>query len=161
MRKWNDYKETMIVEPSVYQSARDGDIKEVLEGLSQLSSINEKNNKGHSLLMLAAYNNQLELTKILLEHGADVNSIDLSGNSILMGVAFKGYLSVCEVLIKNGADTTFKNSQGQQALDFAQMFGRADVTMMLSKINQKKYEPIKGFFKSWIGFTSNLGKGAH
>lgn len=164
MRKWDDYKETMKAEPVVYQAARDGElgpiIMEIENGFPTIGSLDTKNSKGHSLLMLAAYNNQIKLTKFLITKGADVNSLDNAGNSILMGAAFKGYADVCQVLLDSNADATFKNFQGQSALDFAHMFGRTEVAQLLSIKTSEKYQPIKGFFKSWFGLTTNLSKGA-
>lgn len=158
MRQWNEYKETMYVEPEAYEHARSGAVIETLQALKHLPSIDEKNAKGHSLLMLAAYNNHFELARVLIKRGADVNSIDLAGNTILMGAAFKGYYYICEELIAGGADVFYKNPQGQSALDFAYMFGRSDVAELLSKQTSKKHEPIKGFFKSWLNFSSILMK---
>ena len=65
MRSWSDYKKTMRTE------------------------IDVKDSKGHSALMLAAYNGHQETVKLLLDRGADPNSLDLSGNTILMGLLSK------------------------------------------------------------------------
>lgn len=158
MRQWNEYKATMYVEPVIYEHARQGEVDETLKLLETLPSIEEKNAKGHSLLMLAAYNNHFDLTRALIKRGADVNSIDHGGNSILMGVAFKGHLFICQELMAYGADTTYRNSQGQSALDFAYMFGRTDVAEYISQKHSKKHEPIKGFFKSWFKFSESFTK---
>ncbi|MBY0416102.1 MAG: ankyrin repeat domain-containing protein [Bdellovibrionales bacterium] len=158
MKTWNDYKETMYIEPVAFEYARTGLYEETLKEIHNLPSINEKNAKGHSLLMLAAYNDHFELTRALIKRGADVNSVDNSGNSILMGVAFKGHASIIKELVTFKADTFYKNPQGQTALDFAYMFGRTEVAEVINKLNLKTHEPIMGFLKSWISFSARLVK---
>src|SRR5690606_42090976 len=68
---------------------------------------------------LASYNNQLEVVRILLEAGADVNLQDSGGNTALMGVCFKGYPKVAELLTSHGADLNLQHSNGGTALMFA------------------------------------------
>lgn len=158
MSSWNEYKQTMVVEGPLYDYARQGKTEDLLFYLDTLEDVNQKNTKGHSLLMLAAYNGHLELTKALIEKGADVNSQDLLGSTILMGIAFKGYLEIFKTLVYAGADININNSSNQSALDYALMFGRSDIASFISEIKKEKHKPVTGFFKSWYGFAiSNKG----
>ena len=158
MRSWQEYKSTMSEELTKFTWAREGRLIALksLEFDSEL--INRKNHKGHSALMLAAYNGHEETAEWLISQGADVNSIDESGNSILMGVAFKGHLSILNLLLKNGADADYANGKGQNALDFAQMFGRSDVVKKLKSIhNQPEVFGFQDFLKSWSSVIFKKG----
>ncbi|MBC7659876.1 MAG: dienelactone hydrolase family protein [Chitinophagaceae bacterium] len=61
-----------------------------------------------------------------LSQGADPDSQDAAGNSVVMGAAFKGYLDIVRMLVEAGADVTHVNPKGQNAQDYAEMFGRHD-----------------------------------
>lgn len=149
---WDEYKKTMHVEGEhLFDLARNGDIQGLVSLMDKILDIDQKNSKGHSLLMLAAYNGHFELSRVLIENGADVNSVDESGNSILMGVAFKGHAMIVNLLLQNGANANYKNSKGQSALQFAEMFARRDVAKILAT-NTGKQNMILNSIKSWTSF---------
>jgi ankyrin repeat protein len=50
-----------------------------------------------SQIMLAAYHGHAPLVKLLLQHGADPNSLNDRGQSPLAGAVFKGETEVIEV----------------------------------------------------------------
>lgn len=131
MRSWSDYKQTAITEDKIFEAVRQGDVESVAFHIYNQGDINLTNHKGHSLLMLAAYNGHETLTSLLLRHGADVHSRDSSGNTILMGVAFKGHARLARLLIDAGADPWAQNPQGQTALMFAEAFGRTETARLL------------------------------
>lgn len=158
MRSWQDYKSTMSEELPQFIWAREGSLIALKSIEFDAELINRKNHKGHSALMLAAYNGHYEVAEWLISQGADVNSIDESGNSILMGVAFKGHLPVLNLLLRSGADPDYTNGKGQSALDFAQMFGRSDVVKKIKSIyNQPEVFGFQDFLKSWISVFTRKG----
>ncbi len=132
MATWEEYKNTMRSEEAIFESARRGDQCALSDYLSQGGDANLKNHKGYSLLMLAAYNEQEESCRLLLQAGADVNSRDNTGNTILMGVSFKGYPHIASLLIESGADRKLKNYMGLTAMAFAKTFRRNEVVKVLS-----------------------------
>lgn len=158
MGAWEKYKETMKKGPSLHDLARAGEL-EAFNGLLTAQNINEKDAKGYSPLMLAAYNGHLELVRYLLENGADPNSVDYGESSILMGVAFKGYTEIIKLLIDYGANLEHRNSKQQTALDFAQMFGRTDAVKLIKSYQNKPeaYNFLDGL-KSWSSFFQFKGE---
>lgn len=132
MPTWQEYKQTMRHEEDIFENARQGDLPALTSYLSQGGDANAKNSRGHSLLMLAAYNEQESACRLLLQAGAEVNARDNTGNTILMGVSFKGYPHIASLLLEHGADPKLKNFFGMTALVFAKSFGRADVVKVLS-----------------------------
>lgn len=158
MRSWNDYKGTMADELPQFIWAREGRLTALKSLEFDGPLINRKNHKGHSALMLAAYNGFEDATAFLISQGADVDSIDESGNSILMGVAFKGHLSILNMLLAAGADAEYRNPKGQNALDYAQMFGRGDVVKKLKSLNnQPEVFGFQDFLKSWSSVFAKKG----
>jgi ankyrin repeat protein len=88
--------------------------------------------RGHSPLVLASYNGQIEATLLLLELGAKPDGDPPSeGNTALMGVAFKGYDDIARLLIDAGARVDHANRGGQTALMMAALFGRASMVELL------------------------------
>jgi ankyrin repeat protein len=158
MSQWDQYKKTMQAELHLFDLARSGDLVGLSKNIST-ENINLKNEKGHSVLMLAAYNGHAQLVKFLLSYGADPNSVDLSSNSILMGVAFKGHIEILKDLIDAGADIHFKNHKNQNAIDYASMFGRVDAVKLLKHYSkQPEVFNVFDFIKSWSSVFNSKEK---
>ena len=62
---------------------------------------------------------QLQLVKLLLEFGADVNLVDPSGMTAFLHVCSGGGLETAKYLVANGADYTFRSQRGRTALMLA------------------------------------------
>ncbi|EMO26065.1 ankyrin repeat protein, partial [Leptospira interrogans serovar Bataviae str. HAI135] len=138
--------------------ARRGDVNALKQQIGSLKHLDEKNRKGHTLLMLAAYNGREEASQFLISQGADVNSTDQEGNSILMGAAFKGHVRVVEILLNAGADKNYKNPKGQNAFQFSNMFGRAEVTNLLSGFKSSRSKRFLTFLNLGSYISFNLQK---
>lgn len=152
MRTWNDYKTTFGSAEALHEAARSGDVLQIARLSTPIDKLNEKNAKGYSALMLAAYNGHLEASRYLISVGADLNSTDPAGNSILMGVAFKGHKDILQLLLLSGADPQHKNRAGQDALQFAQMFGRFDCAELL-QIGEPKAR-WQQMLAAWFGYIN-------
>lgn len=152
MRTWNQYKSTFGSPEALHEAARSGDVVGIARLTNTMQDIDEKNAKGYSPLMLAAYNGQLQATRYLIAIGADVHSTDPAGNSILMGVAFKGHSEILKLLLQHGADPQHNNRAGQDALQFAQMFGRFDCAELLQKGEPKaRWQQM---LVAWFGYIN-------
>ncbi len=156
---WNNYKRTFKVESECFDLARAGQTSELRLRLMSLDSINQKNAKGHSVLMLAAYSGHVETTQALLNHGADPNSIDLTGSSILMGVAFKGHTEIAKLLLKAGADPNYQNDKSQTALLYAEMFARKEIVELLSGKKRNDFQGLRGTIGAWAKHLMSKKRG--
>ena len=75
-----------------FDSIRLANLNEVRTALQMSPELlHAKDSRGSTPLILASYYNHLDLVKLLLAHGADVNEKDSSQNTALMGVCFKVY----------------------------------------------------------------------
>ncbi len=155
MRDWNEYKDTFNLSEDIFQLARSGEVNKLREliDLNPELDINQKNHKGYSPLMLAVYNGNHEVSRMLLEEGADPNSSDLSGSTVLMGAAFKGDVEMVILLVNRGAKPDLINHNGITAEQWARAFGRRNVVALLStKANNSKFQNMMLAAKIIWGF---------
>lgn len=94
-----------------------------------------------------SYGMYLDLTKLLIAKGADVNVKLKSGDTTLHEVA-RAYLEnqaseVCALLIANGAKVNEFNVDGQTPLDEALAHGRNETAEFLRKLGAKTGEELK------------------
>lgn len=83
---------------------------------------------GNTLLMLAAYAGHLQLTKELLDRGADPNRLNDLGQSIMAGAVFKSHDGIVSALMDKGADPRIGSPN---AIQSAHMFGRSDLLKIM------------------------------
>ncbi|WP_431961674.1 ankyrin repeat domain-containing protein [Actinacidiphila sp. bgisy160] len=79
------------------------------------------NDKGDTLIMLAAYHGHAGTVAALLQHGADPDRANDRGQTPLAGAVFKGEDEVVRVLLEGGADPA---AGTPSAIDTARMFGK-------------------------------------
>ena len=133
------------------------------------TNLNAQNSAGETPLMLAAINNQLELAKVLIERGADINkpgwtalhyaatrghremmrlliendayldSESPNGTTPLMMAAFSESPLAVKLLLEEGVDPTLTNQDNLSALDIA-----------LSKDHQQSAFYIRAFIEAWF-----------
>jgi len=92
-------------------------------------------------LMLTAVQGDPKLTKLLIDHGADVNAVDPAGRTALMYAAVSDLLpaETVKLLLEKGAKADVKSTHsgsgdtGKTALDLALMHGRTPVSDLLFK----------------------------
>jgi ankyrin repeat protein len=108
--------------------ARQGATAELSAYVDAGVSPNLANNKGDSLVMLAAYHGHAATVAALVERGADPNRPNDRGQTPLAGAVFKDEPDVVRALVAAGADP----ETGQpSAVATAQMFERADLLALL------------------------------
>lgn len=125
--------ETLAFAARVFNLARHGDADALASLIDQGLPPNLRNDKGDTLLMLAAYNGNAPAVAALLARGADPNSLNDRGQVPLAGAAFKGELAIVDMLLKNGAavDGPTDGSGDRSPLMVAAMFDRVDIAELL------------------------------
>jgi ankyrin repeat protein len=104
---------------------------------------NATDNYGVPLLHFAVRNNNVKITELLLDHGADPNQVSPAGFTPLMSAAEKS-IAVLPLLIRRGARLDLRDPHGNTALDWAKKYGkpaiRAEATRLLleAQENQKR-----------------------
>ncbi|KAH7192407.1 ankyrin repeat-containing domain protein [Fusarium flagelliforme] len=108
----------------MYDAARKGDVATLEQALPAGLPPNLTNDKGDTLLMLAAYHGHADLVKVLIQHGADPNRLNDRGQSPLAGAVFKKEDAVIQELLDGGADPEYGQPSASECVT---MFKQEDV----------------------------------
>ncbi|MET8275119.1 ankyrin repeat domain-containing protein [Streptomyces sp. NPDC005134] len=122
----SDVPDPEVVElaTKVFDLARRGETETLAAYVDAGVPANLTNDRGDSLLMLAAYHGHAEAVTALVGRGADPDRANDRGQTPLAGAVFKGEGAVIEALLAAGADPA---AGTPSALDTARMFGKADL----------------------------------
>lgn len=109
--------------------------------------VNAKNEFGETALFNAVINEDVEMTKLLIDNGADVNVKNKSGNTPLMLIATQyttsqNKINIANMLIERGANIYIKDNSGKAVFDIAKT---EEMKNIFKKAIQRTYakEPIK------------------
>jgi ankyrin repeat protein len=114
--------EVIELASKVFDLARQGDAEALAAYVDAGVPANLTNDKGDSLVMLAAYHGHEEAVAALLERGADPDRINDRGQTPIAGAVFKGEDGIVRALLAAGADP---EAGTPSAVDTARMFGKA------------------------------------
>jgi ankyrin repeat protein len=86
-------------------------------------------------LLNTAVAGNVEASRFMLDHGADINARDPQGRTALIFAASSDLLPLNEVkfLIEKGADINAKTVDGRTALHYAKLHGNTSITELLTK----------------------------
>jgi ankyrin repeat protein len=116
--------EVVELATKIFDLARRGETEALVAYVDAGVPANLTNDRGDSLLMLAAYHGHAEAVRALLERGAEADRINDRGQTPLAGAVFKGEEAVIRALLEAGADPA---SGTPSAVDTARMFGKAEL----------------------------------
>jgi ankyrin repeat protein len=111
----------------VFNLARQGDTCTLAAYVDAGVPANLCNDKGDTLVMLAAYHGHPQTVSALLERGADPGRPNDRGQTPLSGAPFKGERAVIEALLAGGADPT---AGTPSAVETARIFGQDDLVAL-------------------------------
>jgi uncharacterized protein len=112
----------------LFAMAREGDAATLAAYVDAGVPVDLANDKGDTLVMLAAYHGHSATVTALVERGADVNRLNDRGQTPLAGAVFEGEDDVVRALVAAGADP---RAGHPTAVDTARMFGRDDLLEVL------------------------------
>ena len=84
-----------------------------------------------SALHIGAWKGYVDVVKVLIQEGADVNAVDEDKMTTLHVVAQYGHIDIVKLLIQNGADVNAVSKDGRTALHEAAWSGHVDVAKVL------------------------------
>ena len=94
--------------------------------------INEQDDKGTTILHRSCLSGQLEMARLLVENGAELELRDERGWTCLHYAAFGGHVDVVNFLINSCVDVTAMSPEGKLAIDVAK--GEGIVFLLASAI---------------------------
>jgi ankyrin repeat protein len=112
----------------LFNMARDGQAAQLAAYVDAGVDPNLSNQRGDSLVMLAAYHGHAGAVRALLERGADADQPNDRGQTPLAGAVFKDEPEVIRALLQGGADP---QAGRPSAIDTARMFEREDLLALL------------------------------
>ena len=119
--------ELLTFAAKVFNLARQGDTGTLATYVDAGVPANLCNDKGDTLVMLAAYHGHPRTVSVLLERGADPDRPNDRGQTLLAGAVFKGERAVIDVLFAAGADPA---AGTPSAVETARMFGQDDLVAL-------------------------------
>lgn len=116
--------EVLQLAAKVFELARHGDTDTLAAYVDAGVPANLGNDKGDTLLMLAAYHGHAATVRALLARGADPGRPNDQGRTPIAGAVFKGEDAVVRALLEAGADPA---AGRPSAIDTARMFARTEL----------------------------------
>jgi len=111
-----------------FEWARTGDVTQLATLLSMGAPSNLTNDRGDTLLILAAYHCHEDVVRLLLDHGADVERSNDNGQTALGAAVFRRATDIVAMLLKAGADP---DSGPRSAREIAEFFDLSDMRAVL------------------------------
>lgn len=102
-----------------------GDFEIINEMISLDFDINSSDINGKTPLHYVGERNYLDVARLLLQNGANINAININGNQPLWYAVFNACcskmnkLALVELFMKNGGNPHHKNNSNNSPLDFA------------------------------------------
>ncbi|MFI6289691.1 ankyrin repeat domain-containing protein [Streptomyces sp. NPDC051018] len=116
--------EVVELATKVFDLARQGETEALAAYVDAGVPANLTNDRGDTLLMLAAYHGHAASVAALAVRGADPDRANDRGQTPLAGAVFKGEDAVVRVLLEHGADPS---AGTPSAVDTARMFGKTEL----------------------------------
>jgi ankyrin repeat protein len=130
----------MQAQEDVFQIARNGSLSDIESAYKKNPKIiNEISSEGYSALILACYNNNIDVVGFLIKKGADVNGNSKMGTP-LMAAAVKNNKDCVSMLLKNKADVNMSDANGSTALHYAVIFKHYDLIALLLEFSADKLQ---------------------
>jgi ankyrin repeat protein len=115
----------------IFSAARTNDIRLLNKLLVENKDINSVDERGSTALIIACYNDNLEIAELLLKRGCNPNIQDKMGNTALMGVCFKRLDRMAQLLLSYDTSINQRNYNEATALIFAATFGANSIIKIL------------------------------
>jgi ankyrin repeat protein len=116
--------EVVELATKIFDLARQGQTEALVAYVDAGVPASLTNDRGDSLVMLAAYHGHADAVRALLARGAAADQINDRGQTPLAGAVFKGETEVIKALLEGGADPA---AGTPSALDTARMFGKTEL----------------------------------
>jgi ankyrin repeat protein len=101
-------------------------------------SVDALNDRGSSPLTLAAYYNNLDVAKYLIQKVDNINGNSKDGTP-LMAAVVKGHTEIAKALIGAGADPNLTDANGATALHYAVLFNNQELVSLLMDANASAF----------------------
>lgn len=123
------------VQKKLWDAAKSGDVEAARKAIVDGADINaldtRRSRSGRRPLNWAAYYNNIEVLKLLLEKGADINTANLTGFTPIHHAVENNAKESVIILIEAGADINIPNKRGIKPIDTAKEKGYESMVKLL------------------------------
>lgn len=136
--------------PTINQQQKNEAFHYVLDQLGDtIVSLLSAGKDPKSYVTKSLLNKKLEMIKVLLAQGADINARDYDGSTVLMKAAMADYLDIVKYLASQGADI-FARNRGRTAQQSAKLFRSTKTTQFLKEEEERQLKTKNPAVKSKI-----------
>ena len=129
--KYNKQEIINTIKP-LHLVVQEGDLEKVKEVISRYpEQVNIKDDSSRVPLYWAARSNHVDIVRLLVEKGSDVNARTGDGWAALHTSAYNGRLEAATTLLELGAEVDIQNDDGQTPLYWAARNGRLGLVKLL------------------------------
>lgn len=122
----------------LFELCKSGNVEDVKKCLIHIDDLEVCNKNGWNALIIAAYFEHLDIVKLLVEKGANVNAKNYKGTTVLMyaksSAAKSDKTDVLAYLISKGADIHAKDNKGISLLDYCKKEGNDKILKFLNSV---------------------------
>jgi ankyrin repeat protein len=120
---------------ALYRAAGDGNSTKVAALLEDGVDVDGRTRSGSYALNAAAVENEVEVMRILIDHGANPNVQNSQGDTpLICATKYAGGKSTTvELLVNAGSDRGIRDNKGKTALDYAKAKGQQEAIALLEK----------------------------
>jgi ankyrin repeat protein len=117
---------------AIIVAAYKGDVETVKEILATNPDKNVRDSFGRTALHDAMFQKNMEVIRLLLEYGFDVNDASpINGYTPLHDAVLVNNVDAAKLLLEFGADKTIKDTEGFTPLDRARKTGKREMVLLL------------------------------
>jgi len=131
---------TAYLSNNIQKALKDGDIAKIQESLEQGENPNSKDIEGNAALFLCPFeeHNSLDIIRLLLKHGADIDTRDDAGNTPMMFVLLTSNPSrepveIVQLFLDFGSKPNTQNKLGVSPLMMAALGNKREIAKLLLK----------------------------
>jgi ankyrin repeat protein len=116
----------------IHEAVREGDIEKVKKIIKENSKlVNEKDNQINTPLHIAAVKGYIDISKLLIEKGADLEAKNMYGNTPLLDASRIGSANMIKFLIESGADINALDNYGTSIIARVTRRGLKEIVNLL------------------------------
>ncbi|KAK7484865.1 hypothetical protein BaRGS_00023908 [Batillaria attramentaria] len=137
----------MEFERGLWSAALTGQTDDIENRIEKGDDVNATDKSGYTALHYAARSGHIQVCRLLLRHGANVNATTNTGHATpLQRAAYMGHQSVVQLLLQHKADPLAVDTDGMTALHKAVERGHEDTVKLLltSSPALKDVQDVKG-----------------
>jgi len=103
----------------IHKAAQEGDTEKVKSILEQNPTLlDSRNDNNLTPLIISSIHGNIDVVRLLIKKGADINAGDNEGSNALHNAAASGQKEVIELLLSKGVDVNLGDNNGMTALHF-------------------------------------------